>query len=450
MNLDDIIKQNKDNLLRNLEKLISYESILSESEDDTPFGRENAECLKEALQMAEEYGFRTKNLDNYCGYAEIGQGDKVIGIAAHLDVVPAGHGWETEPFCATFKEDKVYGRGTSDDKGAVVASMLALKIVKELNVPLDKRIRLIMGCGEETGSKCMEYYRKKEGDFDIGFTPDGSFPCVHGEKGHIRAKFKSTNTSMIDIKGGTIDNAVCDNCIVRIKEGSYHRKLLEEYFCKHDINFEIQEQEGIDIIQVNGIAAHASTPNLGKNAIVYLMKGLKEAEYIDEFVDYYCERFNFDNDGNGFNLKCSDEYGELTCVNGKVWMEEGTINGTIDIRVPVTLNSDDIVNKLKSIDDKRATIEIVKYTDSTYFPIHSEIVQKLLKVYQVVTGDRKNMPITTGGGTYAKTLKNCIAFGCKFPNKNNKIHEANEFVNIDDLLLQVKLYVCAILELLKE
>ena len=449
MDLDSIIKQNKEEMIKNLKKLVSYKSIASDPQENAPFGIENAKCLKEALQMAEKYEFRTKNLDNYCGYAEIGEGDKIIGIAGHLDVVPEGNGWKTDPFCATIKENKIYGRGVSDDKGAVVASMLALKIIKDLNIPLNKRIRLIMGCAEETGSDCMKYYVEKEGHFDIGFTPDGTFPCIYGEKGHIRARFKSANTSILDIKGGTVDNAVCDKCTIEIKRDTYSKELLENYFNNNDITFDIKEENDLDIIEVNGIAAHASRPHLGKSAITYLMKGLKESGYVDEFVDYYCERFDFLNDGSGFGIKCSDEYGELTCVNGKIYMENETIIGSLDIRVPVTLESNDIVKKLNAIGDKRANIEIIKFTVSTYFPIDSEIVQKLLKVYQEVTGDRKNMPITMGGGTYAKTLKNCIAFGCGFPNVNNKIHEANEYVDIKELMLQVKLYVHAILELLK-
>lgn len=448
MNLDKIIEKNKDEMISNLRKLVAYESISVETKGNEPFGKANEECLNEALNIAKGYGFRTKNLDNYCGYAEIGEGDKIIGIAAHLDVVPAGDGWETNPFCLTIKDNKIYGRGTSDDKGAVVASMLALKIIKELNIPLNKRIRLIMGCAEETGSKCMQYYTEKEGDFEIGFTPDGDFPCIYGEKGHIRARFKGLNTAIIDIDGGIAENAVCDKCTIKIKKGTFDKDILEEYFSINNIKFEIKEENDIYIIKAEGVAAHASTPNLGKNATMFLMNGLKKAGFIDELVDFYCDRFNLENDGEGFGLKCSDEYGELTCVNGKIWIDNGRIIGSIDIRVPITLNSKDVVCKLKSIEDKRAKIEVYRFSDTTYFPIKSKIVQKLLKVYQEVTGDMENKPLTTGGGTYAKTLKNCIAFGCKFPNKNNRIHEANEYVDIDDLLLQVKLYVNAILELL--
>jgi len=450
MDLKDIVNKNKEELLENLKKLVSFNSVSVETEGQMHFGEECAKCLEEALKIAEGYGFTTKNLDNYCGYAEIGSGDDIIGIAGHLDIVPAGEGWNTDPFCLTIKDDTVYGRGVADDKGAVVASMLAMKIIKELNIPLNKRIRLIMGCAEETGSKCMEYYNEKEGPFTIGFTPDSTFPCVHGEKGYIRAKFESKNTSIIDIKGGTVGNAVCESCTIKIKSGSFDRVTLENFLSQNEIEFEINEQDDITTIKVKGRAAHASTPEYGKSAIMYLMEGLKQSKYEDEFVKYYCDRFNFESDGNGFNIKCEDKYGKLTLVNGTIEMENGSIVGGIDIRVPVTLNTADIARKLGSTQDERAIVEVVMVANSIFFEPDSKFVQKLVKAYQDVTGDKENLPITSGGGTYAKELKNCIAFGCAFPNKNNKIHESNEFVEINELLMQTQIYANAILELLKD
>ena len=167
MNIDNIVEKYKDEIINNLADLVSYQSVAGEKKENAPFGEENAKCLNRALEIAKGYGFDTKNLDNYCGYAQIGSGEKIIGIAAHLDVVPAGNDWNTNPFEATIKDGKIYGRGTSDDKGAVVASMIALKIIKDLNIPLNKKIRLILGCAEETGSDCMKYYKEKEGEFDL-------------------------------------------------------------------------------------------------------------------------------------------------------------------------------------------------------------------------------------------------------------------------------------------
>lgn len=448
MNLKEEVLQYKDDMIHNLSKLVSYQTTLDKPEKNAPYGRENARCLEEALNIAKKYGFKIKNLDGHCGYAEIGEGKEIIGILTHLDVVPAGIGWNTDPFTATIKDNKIYGRGTSDDKGATVASLVALKLLKDSNIPLNKRIRLIMGCKEETGSECIKYYIEKEGNIDIGFTPDGSFPVVHGEKGHIRAVFKCENTSQFYIKGGVVDNAVSDSCIVKIEIKLYHKKLMEKYFNKENITYTIENDGDKDIIKVKGISAHASKPELGKNAISYTIMGLKEAGYNDNLIEFYSKYIGLETSGNSMGIKCEDQYGKLTFVNGMIWTENNEIIGTIDIRVPVTLNSDIIVKKLISNQYEGGNIDIIKYSDTTFYPINSKLVKTFMKVYQDVTGDKESQPITTGGGTYAKTMKNCLAFGCKFPKSNNQIHNANEFVEINELILQVELYVKAILELL--
>jgi succinyl-diaminopimelate desuccinylase len=448
-NLKEIIGKNKNDIIENLKTLVSYESVLVQAEGDTPYGKQNAECLEAALNMAKNYGLKTNNLESKCGYAEIGEGKEVIGILTHLDVVPAGNNWDTNPYVATIKDNKMYGRGTSDDKGAAVASMIALKIIKELNIPLNKRIRLIMGCKEETGSEDIRYYIEKEGHIDVGFTPDGKFPLVHGEKGHVRAIFKSTNTNILNIQGGVVDNAVSDDCTITIKSNSYDKEKLIQYFEENNIEHTITKTNDDDTIKVRGVSAHASTPELGKNAISHLLVGLKDAGYKDDFVDFYYKLIGLKTNGESLGIACEDEYGELTCVNGKIYMENGQIIGTIDIRIPVTLDTEEIVAKLLLNKHMGATIEITKYSGTTFFPLDSKLVKTLLKVYQETTSDFVSKPITTGGGTYAGLMNNCIAFGCKFQNKDNRIHNSNEYVDIDELLLQVELYINAVIELLK-
>ena len=448
MDIDNAILNYKVDIIDKLSELVSFKSVQCERKAGIPFGEENAKCLNRALDMAKDYGFYTKNLDNYCGYAEIGSGEEIIAIVAHLDVVPAGDNWKTDPFKAVVKEGKIYGRGTSDDKGAAVASMIALKIIKDMKIPLNKRIRLILGCAEETGSDCMKYYLLKEGDFKVGFTPDGDFPLLYGEKGHIRAKFKTKSSSIIDISGGTVANAVADECMIKVKSGMYNEKALKNFFENTNTEYNVESIDNMDTIIVKGVAAHASNPRLGKSAIYYAIKGLKEAGLEDYFIDYYLKRFNNECDGKGFLIECQDDYGVLTCVNGKIGTENGSIVGDIDIRVPVTLDSKEVVKKLKDVKDEEVDIVVNKYSETTFFDLNSKLVKTLLNVYQEVTGDYTSKPITTGGGTYAKSFKNCIAFGCKFQNKDNHIHKENEFVDIEELLLQVKLYVNAILKLL--
>ena len=162
MNIKEEIYNHEQEIISHLSKLISYPSIYQK--DDTPFGIQNKKCLEEALKIADSYGLKTVNLDDYCGYVEIGEGSEIIGVLAHLDVVPAGNGWNTEPFQLTIKDNKMYGRGVSDDKGAVVAMLFVMNLLKKFQHKLNKRVRLILGCNEECGSHDIEYYIKKEGN----------------------------------------------------------------------------------------------------------------------------------------------------------------------------------------------------------------------------------------------------------------------------------------------
>lgn len=449
MTIKETIKKHKEEIINNLSKLVAYKSVLDTPGENAPFGKENAECLNEFLSISKNYGFKTKNLDGYCGYVELGEGNEIIGIVAHLDVVPEGNGWDTEPYKATIKDGKIYGRGTGDDKGGAIASLTALKIIKDLNIPLNKKIRLIVGCNEETGSNCMKHYVEKEGNIDIGFTPDADFPVIHGEKGMIKAIFKCKNESNFSINGGVVVNAVSDNCKVEIENNLYDKNLLEEYFLKNNIEYKITSIEDKDTIEVKGVSAHASTPELGINAISHTVMALKEANFNNELIDFYSKYINLETTGESLGIACSDEYGLLTCVNGMIETEENEIIGTLDIRVPVTMNPKDIRDKLNLIHNENTTIEINSLSEPLFYPVDSPLVKTLMKAYQEVTGDIETKPLTIGGGTYAKSMENCVGFGCAFPNTDNRIHNSNEFVEINELLLQVEIYINAILGLLE-
>lgn len=449
MDLKETVKLYKNEIINNLSKLVSYRSVLGEARENAPFGEECANCLKEALNIAKKYEFNTKNLDNYCGYAEIGTGKEIVGIVAHLDVVPEGNGWNTNPYEATIKDNKIFGRGTSDDKGAVVASMTALKIVKDMNIPINKRIRLIMGCNEETGSECMKYYIKKEGNIDIGFTPDGDFPVVNGEKGQIKAEFRCQNVNEIYIKGGVVSNAVSGECEIEISSKLYDKNIFKKYLKDNNLEVEIISDGDIDKIAIKGKSAHACNPSLGINAISYAILALKEAGYEDDLVKFYSKYIKNETDGNSFGIKVSDKYGELTFVNGMIYPEENEIVGTIDIRVPIMIESSKLAEEIMKNEYECGKLEIKSTTNSLYYPEDSKLVTSLMKAYKNVMKDENAKPFTIGGGTYAKSMNNCVAFGCEFPNTDNRIHNANEFVCIDELMLQVELYVNAILELIK-
>ena len=272
MKIKDAVHGNKQVLFEVLRQLVSFNSIYKPNENNTPFGLENRNCLRKALSIAESFKLRTKNLNDYCGYIEIGSGEQIVGIVAHLDIVPAGVGWESNPFILTEKAGYLYGRGTSDDKGAASASILALKIIKDLNIDLNnKKVRLVLGCNEETGSNCMRYYNSLEPPFLYAFTPDGDFPCINGEKGQINCSFKCNKTSLLELKGGNVRNAVSNICRIMIKSKDYNKEKFIAFLIKNNLKVEIKTYKEIDNITVIGKSAHASTPELGINAITYTM-----------------------------------------------------------------------------------------------------------------------------------------------------------------------------------
>ena len=427
-------------MIENLKTLVSYNSILDN--DKLPFGSKNIEVLEKALEIGKSYGFKTKNLDNYCGYMEIGEGEELIAVVGHLDIVPAGEGWNTDPFVLTEIDGKLYGRGTSDDKGAVAASIEAMKQIKESGIKLNKRIRLILGCNEESGSKCMEYYCKNEEMPTYGFTPDADFPCIHGEKGMLHGKYFGKKTNIKNIVGGTVSNAVCAKCEIELEELNLDVDKLVKFIKDNGLEIIIDNNK----IIVTGIAAHASTPEKGKNAIQYLMVGLKEAGYNDDFVNYFNEVFHLSYDGSKFGCKCSDKYGDLTFNLGVIKMIDGIIEGTIDIRFPVTKTSDEIKNMCKH---NMENVIWEEWEEPLFYDENSPLVKTLYDAYVEVTNDTSLKPLVIGGGTYAKAIKNVIAFGCEFPGSDNHIHDANEFVIKDELFKQVELYKHALLKFLE-
>ncbi|MCR4951916.1 MAG: Sapep family Mn(2+)-dependent dipeptidase [Solobacterium sp.] len=451
MDVHAMVEGYRTELLERLSKLVAINSREGTPTPDAPFGEGPRKALDTALKMMADDGFKTVDLDHYIGYAEMGEGKELIGVVGHLDIVPANKedGWDTDPFVMTEKDGIVYGRGVADDKGAVVASMIAMKVIRDMGIPVNKRVRLIMGTNEETGSKCLHHYVEKEGSVDYGFTPDGDFPGIHGEKGMVAAVYRSKKTGIRAIKGGTARNVVCPKCTAEVDKCSYSRRALEDYFNSFDLEYTITDKEATDEITLIGTAAHASLPELGVNAISYLLCGLKKAGYQDPFVDFYCSHFGTNYDGTGVGLNVSDEYGALTLNNGVISMEDGVITGSIDIRFPVTYTAKQIVKMFSEhLEDDGGVIEIKGSHDPLFFPADSPLVKLLLEAYQEVTGDMETQPMTIGGGTYAKSIDNTIAFGCAFPGKDYRIHNTNEWCPVDELLLQAEIYVSAIIKLL--
>ena len=442
--IKEFLEKNKQNMIDDLTKLVSYNSV--NSDDALPFGKTNQEVLKEALGLFEREGLKTTNLDNYCGFGEIGQGDQLIGILAHLDVVPAGEGWSSDPFVVRNDGEYLYGRGVTDDKGPVIASLYALKYLIETKYPFKKRVRLIVGCNEETGSKCIEHYVEKEGHIDMGFTPDGNFPGIFAEKGILRGTITATNSKIIDIYGGDAENVVCKKIVVELPIDSYDESDLNDFFHQNNIEYNIIKSDKTIQMTVFGRAAHASTPEQGVNAMSYLMEGLYRAGFDDELVNFYHNRLALTHHGELFKgNQFDDEYTDLTQNIGVIAKHDGVITMSLDVRFPVTAKKETVRDLfVKALSMGNVKFEVEELCDPLYFDTNLPMIQAMLNAYKDITGEKDAVMEAIGGGTYAKSIHNCIAFGCEFPGENCHIHDADESINITNFLKQVAIYVEAI------
>ncbi len=445
--MKDLIKQKvidyTPELLKYLDELVSYPSVFSD--DALPFGQANIDCLNHALEIGSNLGFKAVNVDNYAGYIEIGQGDEVIGIVGHLDVVPVSDTWKTDPFRMTLIDGKYYGRGTSDDKGGVLCGLIAMKIVNELVPDMNKRIRLIMGCNEESGSACLRYYVKKCGAVDCGFTPDGSFPIVFGEKGMVGATLKAPTTKILDVRGGTARNAVCASVTIELPANSFDQSVLYDYLDENGLDHQITKGDTWKL-RVFGRAAHASTPEEGLNAISYTMEGLYRAGIDDEFVNTYHQLVGTGYYGEKAGVDFSDNYGRLTFNIGVIKKVDDTVETSIDIRFPVTMKKEPVIEALQK--NGKGNIINIGGVDPLFFPLEHPMIKAMLKAYYDVT-DSQYEPLTMGGGTYARTMPNIVAFGCDTLEYNWHIHDDNEFVTLKSLQTQTEVYANALLNLLE-
>lgn len=440
-------------LAADIAALCRINSVMGEAKPGMPFGEGPAAALKAALDMGEAMGFRTENFDNYVGHIETGEGEELLGIVGHLDVVPAGDGWSHDPWGGEIAGGRIWGRGTLDDKGPVLTCLHALKILRDSGVKLSRRVRMILGTNEETNWDCMAYYLKevKPELPTVAFSPDSRFPVIYAEKAMLQFILTRELTEAIDIEGGNAFNSVPSSA--RITLPAAMEEALRAAIAASD------EAELYDCrisgdrltLTAKGISAHAARLYDGKNAVSYLMKLLSrlplEGE-LKEVVDFYNARFGTCIYGELMDLKVSDETGPLTLNVGRIFVKDGKLHLYCDCRMPICKEIPEVEEKVKgAIAGSGYTYAVQSTEGSLYIPKDSPLVTTLMGAYQKVTGDTQRQPIASGGATYSRTIPNCVSFGCLLPEQEDLMHKADEHVELRHLRIWLEIMVEAIYRL---
>ncbi len=444
--LHEIIEGYRGEIIAQTQKLIQIKSVKAQSKPGMPFGQGIHDALEAFLNLADSLGFKTKSYEGYAGIVTMGSGQQTLGILSHLDVVPEGTGWTHAPFGGELIGDRIYGRGSLDDKGPSVAALFAMKAIKESGLKLRKKVEMMVGTDEESGHEGIHYLFKHHKKPDIGLSPDGDYPVIFAEKGilHIDCFQKWDNDSQIIVCGGLRPNMVPEACECKMAEEPL-RALMDVLNSK---GYAYQRHEGGGLT-VEGHSAHGSMPEKGVNACQRMLDALSAA-LPDEsaqarFIRCLQEAFLLETDGTALGLNLSDAVsGHLSLNVGMLNIDAHQGRVVLDIRYPVSLEKDEIIRRIDSYFKLHGIqCEERMHHAPLYVPKDSQLIQTLLDVYYRNTG-RQDQPIAIGGGTYARVLKNAVAFGAAFPEREAVMHQKDEYILVEDLIMNAKIYADAI------
>lgn len=452
--IEKFVEDHKRQMTRDLQELVKISSVPEPPTKGAPFGKGNAKVLEKALELCRRERLETCNFENYCGRALWNQGGREVSLVSHLDTVPVGDGWSVDPFGGEIKQDYVIGRGSRDNKSAMIAGLYAIKGLKDLNVPLKNSISLIMGCNEENGMADIEYYLQHHSSPDLAIVTDCDFPVCYGEKGIIVGKLSMPRPSCIlKLYAGDADNVIPAKARAEV--------YLEE---QPDVGKNVaitRKSETHFILEANGIQGHAAFPESAHNAI-----GILFQELTDVCPLTAKEKIAFDlmlktaasSDGRAFNIWCEDDIsGSLTCSSCILRVEDNKIFMICNIRYPVTKDGEQILKNMEeSACAHGCAFQLISHSKPYCLSQEDPVIQKLYQIYKSCTGSDK-LPYVMGGGTYARKFPRALGFGMgdplersPFPFGRGGGHQPDEGQSIELLAQAVKIYILALCEIDKD
>lgn len=451
--IDGFISANRQAILDDIAALVAVDSVQSAPAPDAPFGPGPRQALDTTLAIAARLGLQTKNCENYIGYAELPgqQAEKYLAAICHVDVVPAGNGWDADPFTMRQRDGWLLGRGVADDKGPMVICLYALKFLRQLGTPLRYPIRALVGDNEETGMKDVEHYLAHYPAPVFCFTPDAEFPVCNGEKGQFAGCLLGPQLgagAIVAFEGGVANNAVPDRASALV------RADLAALAPAEGITLEA-EGEGLVRVRGWGRAGHAAMPQGTCNAIGLVVDYLlanhigsaAETAYLQALHKLHCAY-----DGSGLGVACADEpFGPLTIIGGRIFAQDGRLVQTMDSRYPTTTDGQTIAAAIRAAVGDGAQLQVGSDNKPFYISADSPAIRACIDTFNAVTGQQAT-PFTMGGGTYARHFPYAVSFGPEhaglpLPAFGGPMHGANEAAPLDKLLEALKIYILALLRL---
>lgn len=439
-----------DDFLKELQELLRIRSILTEYDKNNkeyPFGKGVRESLDYMINLSKKDGFmNVTNDDNYGGFFEYGSGEEIVLILSHLDVVPVNEKeWTNPPFEPIIKGNRLYARGSSDDKGPLMACYYALKMLKDEGYQPKRKVRFYFGCDEESGSRCLEHFKEKYDRCDYGFSPDADFPLIYAEKGisNFNLSGEFSDKRVVKVDAGIASNIVIDKASVTLKDIDLKDEFIE-YAKSNNFKYEIDDNTYI----LYGKACHGSTPEEGINALTHIAHFMSKHlfEPIFMILDKY---FNEDYVGLNLGIKTvDDEMGEVSLNPGVMRSNGNKYNLVVNMRYPKNFKFNEETEKMKKLfDGYDVNFEVFHNSNYHYVSKDSFLVKSLMSSfnkYKDIAHEKLTEPFSIGGGTYARDFKNAVAFGAMFSNEENTMHMSDEYKEIDKLILSVYIYKDAI------
>ncbi|MGE4571488.1 MAG: dipeptidase PepV [Candidatus Izemoplasmatales bacterium] len=448
MNWLDIAKNYEEEYIRIVKELLQIPTVLEKYDPENleaPFGSEIRKALDYMLDLGKKDGFLVKDIDHYAGHIEMGEGKEVLGILGHLDVVPAGGKWKQPPFSAYEEDGKIYARGAMDDKGPTIAAYIAMKMLKDQGVKLNKKVRLILGTDEESGMRGIKRYLEKEQMPDLGFAPDAEFPLIYAEKGIYAFTYtgKVTDKLLMSLEAGDRFNVVPDECKAILSENK--DKEFNKFLKDNKIQGEIKDNNEYVVYGKN---AHAAWPHLGVNAISLMTKFLIKLTN-NPFVHMLNKYLTDDHLGKKLGLDIHDkEMDDLTLNLAFIHYDGKEVEVGLNIRYPKNYDFEEGEKKIIKAGKEFALI-YNKNSNSKphYVSPEDDLVKALHESYIKYTNDTESKIMSIGGGTYSRVLKKAVAFGPALPGDEDLAHQPNEYLKVKDMMNAVAIYAEGIMRL---